>query len=281
MTIQADEPDDTQDDVLDLTDDQQLPPEDDDQDDSQDDDQPDDEEEVVVSIGDEAAPASDEAPEWVRELRKQNRELQRELAEARKGKSPEIPEVGDKPTLEACEFDEERYEQELNGWLDRKAKADRAKSEAEQSQAKAQEAWSADLAAFRDQSKTLGAKDFASAEEEVTAVLSPVQQAILIQGAESKALVVYALGKNPAKLRELAKITDPVKFAFAAAKLETQTKMEKRRPTSSPEKQVRGSAPLSGGSDATLERLEKEADRTGDRTKLIAYKQKLRTRAKA
>jgi hypothetical protein len=138
MTIQADEPDDTQDDVLDLTDDQQLPPEDDDQDDSQDDDQPDDEE-VVVSIGDEAAPASDEAPEWVRELRKQNRELQRELAEARKGKSPEIPEVGDKPTLEACEFDEERYEQELNGWLDRKAKADRAKSEAEQSQAKAQE----------------------------------------------------------------------------------------------------------------------------------------------
>jgi hypothetical protein len=204
MTIQADEPDDTQDDVLDLTDDQQLPPEDDDQDDSQDDDQPDDEE-VVVSIGDEAAPASDEAPEWVRELRKQNRELQRELAEARKGKSPEIPEVGDKPTLEACEFDEERYEQELNGWLDRKAKADRAKSEAEQSQAKAQEAWTAKLAAYKDQSAQLGAKDFANAEEEVTSVLSPHSKSILIQGAENKALLVYALGKNPAKLRELAK----------------------------------------------------------------------------
>jgi hypothetical protein len=280
MTIQADEPDDTQDDVLDLTDDQQLPPEDDDQDDSQDDDQPDDEE-VVVSIGDEAAPASDEAPEWVRELRKQNRELQRELAEARKGKSPEIPEVGDKPTLEACEFDEERYEQELNGWLDRKAKADRAKSESEKSQAKAQEAWTAKLAAYKDQSAQLGAKDFANAEEEVTSVLSTAQQSLLIQGAKNKALLVYALGKNPAKLRELAAIKDPVEFVWAAAGLEKETKMEKRRPTSSPEKQVRGSAPLTGGSDATLERLEKEADRTGDRTKLIAYKQKLRTRAKA
>jgi hypothetical protein len=71
-----------------------------------------------------------------------------------------------------------------------------------------------------------------------------------------------------------------VKFAFAAARLEGQTKMERRRAGTSPEGRVTGAAPLSGGSDKTLERLEKEAERTGDRTKLIQYRKKLNARGK-
>jgi hypothetical protein len=232
-------------------------------------------EEIVISIGEEAAPASsEEAPEWVRDLRRRARELERENAELKKGKAPTVPEVGPKPTMEDCEHDSEIYERELNKWLDRKSEADRAAEATKAAETKAQQAWQVELGTYAEQKTGLGAKDFDTAEEEVTTALSPAQQAILIQGAENKALVVYALGKNPEKLRSLAAITDPVKFAFAAARLEGQTKMERRKAGTSPEGKVRGSAPLSASTDKTLERLEAEAERTGDRTKVIAHKRK-------
>lgn len=236
-----------------------------------------DDEEIVVLIGEEAAPASGEqAPEWVRDLRKRTRELERENAELRRKAAPVVPEVGDKPSLESCEWDEERLETELLAWHQRKSTAERVANEAKASETKAQEAWQAELGTYVDQSKGLGVKDFSEAEDEVVSVLSPNQQAIIISGAESKALMVYALGKNPEKLRELAKITDPVKFAFSVARLEQQTKMERRKAATSPEGQVRGSAAMTGTSDKALERLEAEAERTGDRTKVIAHKRKLR-----
>lgn len=233
-------------------------------------------EEIVISIGEEAAPASgEEAPEWVRDLRKRNRELEKELAESRKGKAAEVPQLGPRPTIEECDYDQEEFDERLNKWLDDKAKADRAAEEAQASTRKAQEAWQAELGVYADQKTNLGVNDIDQAEEEVLSALSPAQQAILIQGAENKALVVYALGKNPTKLQELARITDPVKFAFAAARLEGQTKMEKRKATTNPEGRVTGSAPLSGASDQKLKRLEEEAERTGDRTELIRYRKQL------
>lgn len=239
-----------------------------------------DNEEVVVSFGDEeAAPASEEAPEWVRDLRKRNRELERKLAEAEKAKATEVPEVGEKPTLEACDYDEERFETEYNQYLDRKATADRAKSEAEKAHGEIREKYQAKVAAYGEQKDTLGVKDFDEAEAEVLGALNPVQQSVLIHGAENKAMLVYALGRNPEKLRQLASVLDPIEFAFAAARLEGQAKMQ-RRPRTSPESEVRGSAPLSGHGGKELERLEAEAERTGDRTKVVAYKRKLKAQGR-
>jgi hypothetical protein len=51
----------------------------------------------------------------------------------------------------------------------------------------------------------------------------------MLQGADNPALVVYALGKNPKKAKELSEIKDPVKFAFAVAKLEKELKVTNRR----------------------------------------------------
>lgn len=204
-----------------------------------------DTDEVVISFGDEAAPASDvEAPEWVRDLRKQFREVVKERDELKKQIAPKAPEVGPKPTLEACEYDEERLETELLAWHGRKAEAESAKSEAEKATEAARQAWEADLKVYSDQQRELPVKDFETAEEEVVSALSPAQQAILVQGAENKALLVYALGRSPEKLRQLASIQDPIKFAFAVAKLEGKAKME-RRPATSPEGKVKGSAPIS------------------------------------
>ena len=47
---------------------------------------------------------------------------------------------------------------------------------------------------------------------------------------------MYALGKNPKKAKELGEITDPVKFAFAVAKLETQLTVTSRKQVPPPEK---------------------------------------------
>jgi hypothetical protein len=46
-----------------------------------------------------------------------------------------------------------------------------------------------------------------------------------------------------------------------------------------PEKPVQGNGRLSGSSDATLERLRADAEKTGNYTKVIAYKKQLRAKA--
>ena len=98
----------------------------------------------------------------------------------------------------------------------------------------------------------------------------------MLQGADNPALVVYALGKNPKKAQELASIKDPVKFAFAVAKLEKDLKVTNRRAAPPPERVVSGTGRVSGAVDSTLERLREEASKSGDMTKVLAYKLKKR-----
>jgi hypothetical protein len=49
-------------------------------------------------------------------------------------------------------------------------------------------------------------------------------------------------------------------------------KVTSRKPSAAPEQIVSGNAPKSGTVDNTLERLRAEAERTGDLTKVMAYK---------
>ena len=95
-------------------------------------------------------------------------------------------------------------------------------------------------------------------------------------------LVVYALGKNPKKAKELASITDPGKFAFAVAKMEAQLKVNPAKRPPAPERAITGSsAPISGTVGSTLERLRAEAEKTGDMTKVIRYRNQLREKQAA
>ncbi|WP_307880281.1 hypothetical protein [Acinetobacter seifertii] len=107
-------------------------------------------------------------------------------------------------------------------------------------------------------------------------MLTQTQQGILLHGAEKPELLVYHLGKNPQKAKELAAIVDPIQFAFAAAKIDAQIKMTARKPSTSPERKPSGSGSFINGPDKRLEELEREADRTGDRTKIIEYKRSLK-----
>ena len=235
---------------------------------------------VVVTIGEETPPTEEEAhaPEWVRELRKTNREDKRRIRELEdKLNTTKVAEtkpatLGKKPTLEDHDYDTEKFEQALTAWYDRKREADQAATQAEAAQKEQQKAWRAKLDSYGKAKAELKVKDFEDAEAVAQDVFNVTQQGIVLQGAENPALVIYALGKNPKKAKEISTIIDPVKFAFAVAKLETQLKVTQRKAATAPERTVQGTGNKSGTVDSTLERLRTEAAKSGDFTKVIQYK---------
>ena len=244
-----------------------------------------DTDEVVVSIGEEAPPPEEpaHAPEWVRELRKTNRELQRQNRELQsKLQTTIITEtkpvtLGPKPKLEDHDYDADKFEEALANWFERKRQADEANAKQEAEVMNQQKAWQAKLDGYGKAKAELRVKDFEDAEAVAQQLFNVTQQGVMLQGADNPALVVYALGKNPKKAQELAAIKDPVKFAFAVAKLEKDLKVTNRRAAPPPERVVSGTGRVSGAVDSTLERLREEAARTGNMTKVIQYKAQKRS----
>jgi hypothetical protein len=243
-------------------------------------------EDIVVSIGEEPPPPEPEpAPEWVRELRKSHRELQkrnREL-EAQVHQTTEtnpVVTLGAKPSLEQHDYDTDKYEASLADWYERKRSVDDQQAQARQAEQQQADAWQQQLQGYADAKSKLKVKDYDDAEEVAQQTFNVVQQGVMIQGAEDPALVIYALGKNPKKAKELAKIDDPVKFAFAVAKLESQLKISNRKAATRPEGKVSATAPLKGAVDSTLERLREEASKSGNMDKVMAYKRAQKQAAK-
>ena len=244
--------------------------------------------EVVVSIGEEAPPAEEEqrAPEWVRELRKANREKERRIREleARLQTTTQTENkpvaLGPKPKLEEFDYDADRFEQALDAWHERKRQHDLETERVRQAEQQQQQAWQAKLEGYSKAKAELKVRDYEDAEAIAQEVFNVTQQGVILQGADNPALVIYALGKNPKKAADLAKINDPVKFAFAVAKLEKELKVTNRRAAPAPERVIQGTGRVSGAVDSTLERLREEAARTGNMTKVIQYKAQKRAASK-
>jgi desulfoferrodoxin (superoxide reductase-like protein) len=249
-----------------------------------DEDEPEDAEEVVVSIGEDAPPPEEQthAPEWVRELRKTNRELQRQNRELQ-GKLQTAPTeikpvvLGKKPSLEEHDYDADKFEVAMADWFDRKRYADDANAKQEAEVMTQQKAWQSKLDGYGKARAELRVKDFEEAEAVAQELFNVTQQGVVLQGADNPALVIYALGKNPKKAKELSDIKDPVKFAFAVAKLEKELKVTNRKAAPPPERILSGTGRSSGAVDSTLERLREDAARTGNMTKVIAYKAQKRS----
>lgn len=246
----------------------------------------DDDDEVLISIGEESPPQSEEprAPEWVRELRKQNREKERRIREleaklqttTQTENKPVV--LGAKPKLEDHDYDTDKFEAALSDWYERKRATDQEAEKARQAEQAQLDAWQSRLDSYGKARAELKVRDFEDAESTVQELLDVTQQGIVVQGADNPALVIYALGKNPKKAKELADIKDPVKFAFTVAKLERELKVTNRKAAPPPERTVQGTGRVSGSVDSTLERLRTEAEKTGDMTKVMAYKRQLRAK---
>ena len=246
--------------------------------------------ELAVTFGDEPPPPEPEAaPETnpIRQLREERRRLERENRElqeklrAKEAPPPETP-LGAKPKLEDHDYDADKFELALQDWFEKKRQADEKAAQAQAEARAKEEAWQARLAEYGQAKAKLKVPDYEDAEERVQSLFNVTQQGVMIAGAENPALLVYALGKHPARAKELAAITDPVKFAFAVAKLETQMKTTPRPRAAppAPDTPVKSTAPTQSVANATLERLREEAARTGDFTTDSSYRRQLQQAAR-
>lgn len=240
-----------------------------------------DEEEVIAFEGEEeAAPASGERDtDLVRHLRAELRKKEKLLAERSRQEAPKPIEVGPRPALADYDYDEDAHTAAVDAWLETKRAADAQKAEAEAERQRVAETWDQEKQRYAVAKAAIAKPDYDDAESEVIGKLSQVQQMVLVRVADDAAKLTYALGRSPTKLETLSKIDDPLKLAAAVAKLEGTLKVVTRRKAPDPEQIARGSASLSASSDKALERLEKEADRTGDSTALVAYKRSLKSKA--
>lgn len=245
-------------------------------------------EEITVTLGD-AAPEPEEdtraAAPWVRELRKANREKDKHIRELEKKLAAQTPVVqpqvlGPKPTLEGMNYDADKFEAALEQWHARKREADEEVSKQAAAAEKERAAWQEKVDGYNKAKSALKIRDYEEAEETVKELFSPNQQGMLLLGAEKPALMVYALGKNPKKARELAAITDPTKFAWNMGKLESSMKVTQQKTAPTPERRVSGgsSSAASAAIDNQLSKLREKAEKTGDYSDVMAYKRQLKAR---
>lgn len=236
-------------------------------------------EEEVLSIGfkgEEPEESEEEedvpAPKWVKELRVKTREKDKEIRElkaqlAKLQPKAEEPKLPAKPTLAEYEFDEDKYNEAYEQWLQAKSKiTDLERQKREQEQRMAKE-WQDKVAAYTDAKSKLRVPDFEDAEDAVNRSLSDVQKQILIDASDNPALLVYALGKSASKLKELASITNYARFSAQLAKLEASIHTKKKSPPQ-PERRIQSS--LSSVSfSRDVDRLADEALKSGDVTSLV------------
>jgi len=243
----------------------------------------DEQEEVVVSFGEDSPPQEDSTPtpDWVKEVRKENREkakrikeLEAKIAEKKEAEAPQ--KLRDKPKLADHEYDDAVYESDLEKWYQEKAVYEKKSAEVEKQKQTELQKWQQKQEAYREKKSKVPFRDYDEVEDDVKSTLSDTQQAMLVKLADDPTTIVYALGKNSEKLKELSLINDHAEFIYKLAKLEGQLKVTTRKPKTAPEKLVKSSGGASFSVDKTLEKLEQEADKTGDRSQILAYKRKLK-----
>lgn len=244
---------------------------------------------IVVQIGDEAEEDEDEffedegekkaAPSWLKELRKSNREQAKRIKELEAEKvaprqAEEEEELPPEPKLEDFDFVEGDFKAALLEWADKKRKVEARKEEKAKAQKDAEDAWQAKLSGYAEKKRGLKVPDFDVAESYVKDTFDVTQQGIIIEVADDPALLTYALGKNKKRAGELANIKQPVQFIKALTLMEAQIKMTSRKGPPPPERGLTGRT--GGGADNTLDKLREEAARTGDMSKVLAYKRRQR-----
>ena len=234
----------------------------------------------VITFGDTGVAGEDE-PEGVRNLRKRLREVETENR-ALKGQ-PKVENVGPRPSLEDFEYDEDKHAEAVVAWADRKRRVDEQGEQQEQLSKAVTQDVEAGQRAYQEQRASLRLPGFEAADDKVVDALPELfVNAINLAAGDKAAALRFFLGNNPEQLAKLTaldprKITDLIKAAAMAGAMAKEINVQRKKPMTQPETVHRGGTAPKGG-DAKLERLEREAEKTHDRTALIAYKRELRER---
>ncbi|RYH95950.1 phage capsid protein [Citrobacter werkmanii] len=231
--------------------------------------------EYSLRIGDEEIQLTEEdddhvdgqpAPQWVKDLRKNNREKDKELRELRRQleqvqsrSAEQQPQqqsdvIPPKPTLESCDYDEAAFEQAVTDWHEKKSRVEQSKQEQQRQQQESIKKFQQRLEKHQDRATKLPVKDYRETEEIVRRELPVIQQEILIHAAdEGSELIAYALGKNQQLRQRVAAETDPIRAAFLLGQISKQVSLApKAKKAIKPEPEVRG-----GGADAKQDDFQK------------------------
>lgn len=174
------------------------------------------------------------------------------------------------------DYDEEKLVEKTREFVAWEAKVEQQKREAAQREEEHKKTLQLMQENYNQSKANLGASDYKEAEDVVVESLNNDQQVNILRYAKDPALLVYALGKNPERVEELAKIDDHGLFALALRDLESKVKpVKSKKLTPKPERKLNG-AGKAATAETTLEQLEAEADRTGDRSKIRAYRRQMR-----
>jgi hypothetical protein len=243
--------------------------------------------EITVTVDGESPPQDDEeekaAPKWVKDLRKKHVEAQRRIKELEsKLEKPQntAPQPSKKPTLEDFDYDAEQFEAAYDQWKENERALKEQQAKREQEQEARNKEWQDRLATYGKLKASLKVRDFDSAEQAVLDRFDVTQQGVIVSGADNPALVIYYLGRNDARAEELSAIKDPVKFAFAIAKLEPKLKVTSKKSPPPPEKSVSGAGRTSGTLSSQLASAQAKAEKTGDYSDVFRIKRELKAAAR-
>lgn len=241
--------------------------------------------ELSITLGDEPEQQEEEhaAPDWVKDLRKTNRELvrkQRELETENtrlKGSAPQaVRALGPKPTLAGCDYDEAKYEADLETWSRQKTEVETQEAQKRREAETAEQTWQTRLSAVNKFGREMKVTDHDDALGTFEDTFSVVQRGIILDAPSDPKLSAqlrYALGRNPKVAKELAGESHPVRFTFKLAELANKMKVTPKKTAPAPERVVRagGGGSASAAQNSQLKKLQDEAERTGDRSKVAAF----------
>lgn len=224
------------------------------------------------------------APKWVKEVRRTNREQAKKIKELESklstGNTGEVKlELSTKPKLADFEYDDEAYEKALDNWHSQKNKIESVKQTQQQQIEQQQAEFNNKLQTYNENVTKLNIdrSKFTEAEEVVKSIFDTQQQSIMVLYAKDPTKLVYALGRDEDVAEELAKITDPIKFAVAIAQHEGKLNMKNTKTAPQAERKVTAAANTKGiSADKKEEQLRIAAEKTGNYTELIAYKKQRR-----
>ena len=247
---------------------------------------PEESEEIEILVGDEKPEEAEEdeeaAPAWIktvrqqaRDTKKENQELKRRLREIEaKAPTPTAPpELGEEPTLEGHDYDPAAYAAALKVWMQKEQEQNRRKAAVEREQQEAQVKWNKKLSDYGEKKAKLRVVGFDDAEAVAQEHLHPAQLGMVIHRAKDPAKVMYAIGKDEARAKALAAITDLADFAVEIYILEMSLKTTPK--SAPPPSTIPKGSGSKIGSNATLDKLREEAAKTGDMSKVMAYKRQM------
>jgi hypothetical protein len=229
------------------------------------------------------AEQEDKAP-LVNTLRKNSRQkdkyikkLKLELEQLKKQSPKPIQSIPEPvlPRLSDYDYDDDNYQHAVNKYADDLVKYKAVQAQIESKKLSEQQFIANLQQVYIKQKSTLNFHNFDNYENVVTSNLDIEKQNIILK-TDKPAFVVMTLAKNPDLLSELSYLNNE-DFAYKIAKIEQNIQVNTvKKPKTKPE-QLIGNAKAGMSNDkTTLEALEKEAEKTGDRSKVRAFKKQQR-----